>query len=77
MNLEEKKILSAGIGYKQLEKCDSLKVAIYSSSNDVWCHLAQEYYNLSHKLILSKVQRFQYLCRKANGSLQLFSYLKV
>ena len=62
---KRKRILSKRIDFKQLEKCESWKVAKYSSSNDVWCQLAREYYNLSYKPILSKVQRFQYLCRKA------------
>ena len=62
---KRKRILSEGLYFKQLEKCDSWKVAKYSSSNDVWCQLAREYYNLSYKPILSKVQRFQYLCKKA------------
>ena len=62
---KRKRKFSEGIDFKQLEKCDSWKVAKYSSSNDVWSQLVGEYYNLSYKPILSKVQRFQYLCRKA------------
>ena len=62
---KRKSILSEEIDFKQLEKCDFWKVAKYSSSNDVWSQLAREYYNLSCRLILSKVQRFQYQCRKA------------
>ena len=62
---KRKRILSEGIDFKQLEKYDSWKVAKYSSSKDVWSQLVLEYYNLSYKPIFSKVQRFQYLCRKA------------
>ena len=61
---KRKRILSEGIDFKQLEKCYSSKVAKYSSSKDVWSQLVREYYNLCYKPILSKVQRFQYLCRK-------------
>ena len=61
---KRKRIFSEGIDFKQLEKCDSGKVAKYSSSKDVWSQLVHEYYNLRYKPILSKVQRFQYLCKK-------------
>ena len=61
---KQKRILSEGIDFKQLQKSDFWKVAKYSSSKDLWCQLAREYYNLSYKPILSKVQRFQYLCQK-------------
>ena len=64
---KRKRILSEGIDFKQLEKCGSWKVAKYSLSNDVWCQLARKYYNLSYKLILSKVQRLQHLCKKAEA----------
>ena len=62
---KRKRILSEGIDFKQLEKCDSWKIAKYSTSKDVWSQLVREYYNLNYRRILSKVQRFQYLCRKA------------
>ena len=51
--------------FKQLEKCNSWKVAKYYSSKDIWSQLVREYYNLGYKPILSKVQQFQYPCRKA------------
>ena len=66
---ERKRILSEGIDFKQLKKCHSWKVAKYSSSNNAWCQLAREYYNLSYKPILSKVQPFQHLCRKAKKNM--------
>ena len=62
---KRKRILSEGMDFKQLEKCNSWKVAKYSSSKDIWSQLVREYCNFSYKPILSKVQRFQYLCRKA------------
>ena len=62
---KRKRMLSEEIDFKQLEKCDSWKVTKYSSPNDVWSQLVRKYYNLSYKPILSKVKRFQYLCRKA------------
>ena len=62
---KRKRILSEGIDIKQLEKCYSSKVAKYSSSKDVWSQFVREYYNLCYKPILPEVQRFQYLCRKA------------
>ena len=64
-NWKRKRLICEGIDFKQLEKCDSSKVAKYYSSKDVWSQLVREYYNLSYKPILSKVQRFHYLCRKA------------
>ena len=62
---KRKRILPEVRDFKQLKKCDSWKVTKYSSSKDVWSQLVLEYYNLSYESIVSKVQRFQYLWRKA------------